>query len=331
MSSITQPAPENTRRGAREFANTRWLYQKDGRDIGPFKPPEIKDILRRGDIGPDTMVRDTARHSWHRLREVKAFVDFLKDIQAERDREAHRKDLDKAETRVHTSRKLPWILATLVALGLVGGGGWYGWRAWQAAEAFAPSGYTVSLYRNLELVSVPTRAFLDTSGPIDWADEKVAARRAAEDKAAQPAKKARPRPHGESAGAVPIDPAEPGVATSDDLAGADAAPAAPEEVSFDKAAGREFTSEDVNSILERANGPLHACAAQEANRDLAFPGTTVRFVPQASGRMGAVSIGQNGSRSRAFVSCVNSVLHRVRVEPFDGFGRALSIRLDVSR
>lgn len=320
MASRTKPGPtEKRRRRVRDFNKTRWLYQKDGRDLGPYRPPEIKDLLRRGEITPDTQVRESASRDWHKVCEVKVFVEYVKEVQVEREQQAHEAELDRAVDRVRSKRRMPYMLVALLLVGALGGGGWYGWTLWQDRGAVGPSRYTSAMFANLELPEVSARAYLDTSGPIDWSKDEVQLRKAKPEKVAK--KKARkPRAGG--------TPRAANTGSSNDLADE-----APKEHVMDlgsgSSVGREFDFADKARIRQAVVPRLETCSNNEGLRNPKFPGTTVGVRVAPSGKM-SVRAGTNGRRSRAFMACARRSIRGLSVQPFDGTPVTIRVQLVTS-
>ena len=344
MGSSTHAEPARAPPGrTRVFAATRWLYQKDGRDVGPCSPAEVKGLLTSGEIGPETMVRDSARHEWHRVREVWAFVEFLKEIQTEREHSRQAHEFDKAVTQHKKSTSGVWSLVGVGALVAAAVGGWIGWSQWSAWAQGAPTEIERTLIRELALPSVPAAPGLGETSPIAWAEESVHRRQARAQAPSAPGEVKetavrRPRPAATAKGSA-VESTESGEAeggsylpTADDLSGA-AKNAPVQEFSFEdgQKVGRELESSDVGAIIAEATPKLVSCAQKEASRSPGFPGTTVSFAIVGSGRMGSARVGHNGSRSKAFVACVRSALAQVKVSPFDGQGKTVSIPLRVSQ
>lgn len=334
MAGSTKPGPtrQASRRRGRQFTKTRWLYQKDGRDLGPFKPPEVKELLRSGEVGPDTRVRESAHKDWHPVREVRVFVEYIKEIQEEREQAAHERELDKAEGRVRSARKLPIMLIVLCSTTVAAAAGWYGYQRWIGQDTLTSSNVSSLLLESLELQELRAKAYLNTEAAVDWVSEHVAQREI------KPEPRARRTNTPRRSNGTPSsnDAAGPAVPTANDLQPTIGGTGP--TISFDGsdgASGRVLTVADVQSVRQRAVPKLIACAQREADRVANFPGTTVQLSVMPSGRIGSVQIGQNGKRSRAFVGCVNGALRRIKIEPFDPLGsavqRTITVPLKVGR
>ncbi len=329
MTRSKSQAGRSRKRRGRKFSKTRWLYQKDGRDLGPFTPPEVKELLKKGEIGPDTSIRESAHPDWHPVREVRAFVDFIKEIQLEREQAAKERDLDKAEDRVRSVRRAPKMAMVAVVIGVVAAGSWYGWERWKNRKAITASGYTVMLLKTLELTEISEQGYLNTVGGIDWADEKVTFREVAD-------KRTRTRRRGARGTGDTGDPG-PMLATSKDLRPGACRVRKVQNLDFGGGGGggRSLTASDVNSVSRRVTPKLIGCAQREAARNSAFPGTTLCFSIMPGGSLGNLHIGRNGARSGAFKGCVKSALRKVRVAAFDPMAsevaRTLTVPLKVGR
>jgi hypothetical protein len=305
---------------AREFRRTRWLYQKDGRDLGPFRPHEIRQLLESGDIAGTTRVRESAQTEWHEVREVKVFVEYLQEIKEQSVVKAKERELDKELDRVRSKRRAPLAAGLVVLLLLVAVGVWYGWLRYQDGQTAADAGVTSRLYRNLELPNLAITDHLQTGSEIEWADEQVKVRNAKDHKA-RAAKKNVAKKRGPRM-----------VKTSDDLA---SEKVAVRDISFGgddgEAAGRDLMPGEITSVRSRAVPRLVKCATAEANRVADFPGTTVSFKLQTSGKLGAVKAGQNGRRSKSFMACIRGALGGISIQPFGGHARTVRVPLQVGR
>jgi hypothetical protein len=316
----TNPGKKASGRRSRNFSKSRWYHQKDGRDVGPFRPGELKQLLLRGEVRADSSVRESAGTDWRPLHEIDGFVSILKEIKVELASRAQDRELDKQVDRVRKKRGVPLMLGVLAVLIVTIVGGWYGWQRLQSREAAAPSGYTTELYRNLELAEIPARAYLNTSGPIRWADEKIAV-------PPQPKEVAKARKASTKRRSGPRY-----IKNGEDLAPEDNSGVRDLDFSSDGAeAGRDLSMADVANVKNRTVPRLRQCAVAEATRNGAFPGTSVRFKILGSGKVGGLRIGKNGKRSGAFSACVKGAIANVSVGAFDGPGRTITVPLKIQR
>lgn len=305
---------------------TRWLYQKDGRDLGPFAPNEIRELLSQAEISEDTRIRETARTDWRRLDEVELFVDYLRELAKEREHAAEEKALDKAESRVRTVRAVPYMVLGSTLLLLLSVGGWLGWQRWQGSAPMDTSRYASALTME---VDVPTLATLGRPDMVDepqWVSEEYAVR----DSTPAPETRQAARRKARRA------PSQPMTGSANDLeAPSDTGEVNEIEFGSSNETGRALTAGEVNTVRQKAINKLQSCTLREASRNNAFPGTTVRFTIASTGRLARVSIGQNGRRSPSFKSCVRRALGSIRVDSFDpgasGIQRTMQIPLHVDR
>jgi len=303
--------------GARKFSKTRWLYQLNGRDIGPFTPSEIQDLMRKGELDTDTRVRLTSGQQWKPAGQIPEFSKFYEKVLFERNKAAQERALDAAENAVRDNRKLPLYIARSVTGLLIIVGLTFGYTRWQAQHGTTPSGFTDSLVKSLDINTVAARAYLDTAGQIQWPSELVGQR------AAKKGKRTRSRATGGKT--LPTRSR-----TADDLTPQKTAVT---DFSFDSRTrtGRELSRADIRKVRGAIVPKLVRCAQREANRKAGFPGTTVSFSIRPSGAVGRVRVGANGRRSGSFTACAKRAVNGVRVAPFDGGARTITVPLKVGK
>jgi len=251
----------------------------------------------------------------HKVQDIQAFREVLKSVALRKEKERKEQEMDRVETAVRSKRRAPLFIVFIGAVSALAGIGYAGWHLLQTSQTFPASNYTRVLWADLSLSEIPNRAYVAKRARIDWADESVQWH--------QKNNRRSRKNTGKRAG--------PMVSSADDLAPAKA-PKTVEEISFlGGEEGRELTNAEVNRVMRNMTPRLIRCAQQQANRQARFPGTTVRFSLLKSGKAGRVQIGKNGRRSSAFVQCVKTAIATVRVEPFKGQGRVISIPLKVGR
>jgi hypothetical protein len=298
-----------------DFHKTRWLYQQDDRDVGPFSPIEIQDLIRQGTITIRTRVRRAARQQWVELGIIDHFAAYIHELAKERRRAERERQYDQEENKVRSVRNRPKLLGTIAVVTALLVSGWYGWTLWQNSNRGAATGYVNALMRNLNLIEISAHGYLNTSGEIQWPSEMVPERKI---RARRLAKRGR----------HDVSPIKRN-GNADDLAAAKGGGVTEFAFGTASATGRELELLDINRVRSETVPKLIRCAQSEADRNRAFPGTTVRYSIQPNGRLGRLSVGKNGKRSRAFMSCVKGVIRASRVEPFDGSGRTITVPLKV--
>ena len=313
---------------AKQFHKTRWLYKKDGRDVGPFRPHELEELMAKREISATTPVRDLTTADWKALGQIGAFGDIVARVETKQAHAEQDRKLDRQVAGERQKRTIPFIAFSVVLLGALGAGAYFGWQKYQTASAQVPSGIATDLIRQLELHALPERGYLNTAGPIQWAEEKGAVReaKAAAEKAAAAPVKPKRRPVA-SSGA----PAEARAVGADDLAEEAAGEAEEFDFAAGGSAGRELEPGEVAMVRQTAGSRLVACAQAEAERNDGFPGTTVSFALLPSGKTGKIRLGKNGTASSAFSSCVQNALSGISVSPFAGTPQTFKVPLNVGR
>jgi len=290
------------------------LYSNAGRDIGPFTPEEIEELIHREELSKDTPIREVGQRRMHKVQEVRAFRKALKAVAVEKEKKRKEQEMDRVETAVRSKRRVPVLLMTITIVLILGGISFAGWHWMQSGQSYPASNYTRVLWADLSLSEIPNRAYVAKRARIDWADESV---KWHEKKIRRVRKTSNVRRNGLSATADDLEPMQKSKGV--------------EEISFLGESGRELSNSEVNRVMRNMTPRLIRCAQKQANKQAKFPGTTVRFSLLKSGKAGKIQIGKNGRRSPAFVQCVRAAIGTVRVEPFTGHGRVISIPLKVGR
>src|SRR5262249_30488797 len=53
----------------------RWIYQREGKEIGPVTSGDLRRIVAAGALGPDDLVRRVDRMRWITAKEIKGLFD----------------------------------------------------------------------------------------------------------------------------------------------------------------------------------------------------------------------------------------------------------------
>jgi len=316
VTQSTEPRATRRLKAVSDFHKTRWLYQQDDRDVGPFSPTEIQDLIRDGKISIRTKIRRAARQQWIELGEIDHFGAYIHELAKERRRMEREQELDRAEKEVRSVRKRPKQLGTILIAAVVLISSIYGWTLWKKSSRGSATGYVHSLIRNLNLSELSAHAYLNTNGEIQWPSESVPERKM---KIRRSVKRSRPNtaPTKRSGSADDLAPTNnKGKITEMSFGGSNGT-------------GRELSIGDVHKVRTQTVPKLIRCAQSQVDKNASFPGTTVRYTIKPSGRLGDLQIGKNGKRSRRFVNCVKRVVAATRVKPFDGAGRTITVPLKV--
>lgn len=309
------------------FHKSRWLYRKDGRDVGPFRPHELERLLGERSINRATLVRNLTLQDFRPLEQLPEFRDLLQRVEQTLRENERERVFDKELARTRTKRSLPLVVALVALVGAAGAGGFWAWQRYGVVPA-AASGIATDLIRPLELPPLLEHGYVDTKGTIQWTDETVAQREAAAAAEAEAKKqgtkpKRRPTQGGAATGGG-------GHVGADDL---EAESGEAQEMDFSKedAAGRELSAGELSLVSSRARDKLVGCAQAEAERSSDFPGTTVRFTLSNGGTPSNIRFGKNGGSSAAFTECVRGALRGVSVPAFGGSAPTLTIPLTIRR
>jgi serine/threonine-protein kinase len=111
--------------GAIDDAQERWLIQKDRLDFGPFSLAQIRAQIQRGEIIGEHMIVDSDTGARKKVKDFPPLRDFARhsERQIEQNRRAH------AEIKHEKSEKaksaFTMLVASILVLGILAGGGWY--------------------------------------------------------------------------------------------------------------------------------------------------------------------------------------------------------------
>ena len=117
---MTQPPPKprwSNKRGEETtklrvpFEKTRWRYQKDGRDFGPWSGREMLEHLWDEKIDAETQVYEEWNERWYRAGSVPKFAQELSRIQRDNESRALEHEASKTGEAVRSARKRHWGLA----------------------------------------------------------------------------------------------------------------------------------------------------------------------------------------------------------------------------
>ncbi|GMV42804.1 MAG: hypothetical protein AMXMBFR64_45200 [Myxococcales bacterium] len=304
---------------------TRWRYQRDGKDIGPFSPKDLRTQMQKGDVDEDTQVFEEGQQRWVRVGDVPEFANYLFEVARERQRKTEHAEHERAEAAVRAGHKTrSWVsrVAILAALGVVGA---LSWVALTSAST-APANLARGMLRDPAFGEVrPWTAPTEQTGYRLTIEQEPLPEEKKVEKAAirKPGRRT-----------VDGEP-EPGGALVDTNQG-DGAVVSGSTVttmSFDDedegGATRALGSGEVQEVANKVAGKVRGCMAAEAQRRPEFRGATLAFSLEPKGSVGGVRILNGGVVTSALVSCVRKATGSVRVEPFAGGGRRIEIPIAV--
>jgi hypothetical protein len=56
------------------MSNRSWFYASEGQQKGPFPEGQLRDLILRGTIGPDTLVWSEGMAGWQKAREIPGLI-----------------------------------------------------------------------------------------------------------------------------------------------------------------------------------------------------------------------------------------------------------------
>jgi hypothetical protein len=311
--------------GARFERKTRWRYQRDGKDFGPFSPSDLRTRMSNGEISEDTQVFEEGQQRWFRLGDVPEFAAAMFEIARERQRKLEHQQHEQVEAAMRSAHKTRgWISRVAIVAVLAAAGG----TAWIVMNAHSgtPAAFAKSMYKTLELGEVhewtPPTAESGFKLPID---KEILPEVAKPEKAARKSSGKR----GDSASG---SASGGGLVDSDKSGGAVVSGSSVTTMSFDddsESGSRTLGAGEVQEVANRVAGKARGCFAAEVQRRPEFRGATLSFSIQPSGTLGGVRLQEGGMVTSALVSCVRKATGGVRIDPFAGGGRRIEIPIAV--
>lgn len=303
---------------------TRWRYQRDGMDFGPFAPKDLRAEMQKGQVDEDTRVFEEGQQRWVRVGDVPEFANYLFEVARERQRQTEHAEHERVEAAVRTAHKTrSWVsrVAVLAALGIAGAASWVA----LTAASTAPANMTKGMLRDLALGEVrPWTAPTEQTGYKLAIEQEIV-----------PEEKKVEKTTGRRAGRR-NDDGEPeaggALVNTDRGGGAVVSGSSVTTMSFedeDDGVTRALGSGEVQDVANRVGGKVRGCMASEAQRRPDFRGATVAFSLEPKGSIGGVRILNGGVVTSALVSCVRKATSSVHVEPFSGGGRRIEIPIAV--
>ena len=307
-------ASQRSPAGDKKFERTtRWLVRIDGFDHGPFKPSEVRERIRDGRLTLRSDICEERDGRWVVLEEIGPFNAFCEQLIEEAKERAKQEEMDRAETQVRREHKvagnLPYFLlgGGLVAAAIAA-------YFLTRAPNMQPSnwgGATIFQLRELGALE-PWESF---SG-----EREHAWRFGPEAPPADMSARKRRRSGGRRVGGGDKIYEEGGEA--------------PVEYTFDfgdeGGTARALTSAEIQGTIKpRAIGLLAPCLQAEATRRPDVQHATFRFTLLPNGRVAGPRV--LGAMSGHMHSCTRRALRQVRVEPFSGGPRGISLSLSVTR
>lgn len=307
---------------------TRWRFQRDGKDIGPFAPRDLRALMQKGEVTEDMQVFEEGTQKWHRVGDVPEFANYLFEIARDRQRQLEHAEHERAEAAVRTAHRTKGVISRVAVVGVLGVIGAASWIAFTSA-ATAPANLGKGLYRDLALGEV--RPWTPPSDEMAYKlaiepepiPEKKAEKAVARKGGARRSGDGETGGNGDGGSLVDTDRSGGAVVSGSNVT----------SMSFDdddeSGATRTLSGGEVQDVANRVAGKVRGCMAKEAQRRPDFRGATVGFSLDPSGSLTGVRITNGGVVTSALVSCVRKATGSVRIEPFAGGGRRIEMPVAV--
>ena len=272
----------------------RWLYEKGGVDYGPFNRKELLDKLFDEELTPETVVYDIETDRRRPLSEFAAFDEYLvKWVHEKADREVRRREMKALRAK---KRKRQLAIGIAVSI-FVGGGAIAGGYSYYLSTLPTP------VNAQLAQLVTPLRGVLPTMELPDELPEtfaEVKERRKKENRA-------------KSAARDRLERAE--IRREERLA-------ASTTLNMGSKGGGKFDKNQVLRAVSTRNSALAGCIQEEVRRDPSLKSVSVKVTIIPDGRLINVKLKGGTSRGR---SCVRRALKNLRVAPFSGTNRTITL------
>lgn len=127
---------------------TRWRYERDGRDYGPFTANELRDEVMSLRIDTETPVFEEWSQKWYRVGDVAAFEEALLDAHKEREKQKLQAITESTHKQVKSAQSRRWVMSNAMIAAIVGATAMGGYILFMNQNG-APSKLTTSLFKDL--------------------------------------------------------------------------------------------------------------------------------------------------------------------------------------
>ncbi|HEY7725887.1 MAG TPA: AgmX/PglI C-terminal domain-containing protein [Anaeromyxobacteraceae bacterium] len=275
------PKSRETHAAREAPAAPEWTFLKDGQAFGPVSGERLRELVRDGEVGADTLVApDGAEY-----RPLGGITDFLVDLRKAEARQRVEREVTASRRLARRRRLLGWAAAGVLVAGGAAGAGWLAvFRPWERRSALLDD------FGNGVTVSIPARVGAGRPRAVEAAE--VAVPRAGEASARVPRRRELER-------AAPAPASAP--AGGDGLV----------EARWDRG--------DIEAVVGREQRTLAPCLRREAGRSPDFAGEIpIEFAVGNEGRVEALWIEESRFRTGPLRDCLLQALQRWRFKPFPG-------------
>lgn len=290
----------------------RWIYRKDGRDLGPVTATRIREMMTSGEIDEHVEVVDSFENSTNQLVDTPYFTDFVLEYIPQRAQMqlAKQEKREQIVTEVRRTSRTAIVAGVAAALSIV--------AVLVLTRArpeplplpliYATWQHTIAApqpeYQTIAADEALLASLFDFSEPAPPVPEEV-----------RPS--GRRRAGGAAAGAA-------GETWRDEVF---------EEfsVSFDNTAPtRKLSSEEINGTIRSNIGAVRPCFEAEMRSNPGFRGVTVNFSIRPNGSTFNISVEARGGLSTTNERCLISAMRRVSFPPFNDVPMSVSFPFNLN-
>ena len=320
--SDSSPRPRQPRNASPEetkvrvpFQKTRWRYQKDGRDFGPWTGKQMLDKLQSRDVDADTRAYEEWNEKWFRVGDVPEFASLLDTLRKEDANRALEQETARTEAEVRSTRSRRWWITLATALTLVATAIAYLMLASQSDNQ-PRSVILAGLYVALDIPDLNSDELLKT-----LQDEKQAPVAIAKKKART--KKRTARGSTRPPKLISTDSQGTLVLGSDENE---------QSLDFTKSVTpqeQERFESDVSQGLTKLKAPLRRCMEREAANRKDFQKAKLKIQISSSGRIGSARILESKGVTSGFLACIRRATSSFGVPPYGGSSYDVKLELSV--
>ncbi len=287
---------------------SRWVYRKDGRDIGPFPATRIRELLEAGEIDEHTEIVDLFEGGEAQLVDTHYFTDYVIDYLPRR----AQAQLARAEKRERVVTEVRRTGRTTIFAGVL--------AAVALAAVFALT-RTRPMPLPLETIYAPWPHAIAAPQP-DYqsisADSALLAQLFDFSEPAPPPPPVQARASGSRrSGGAAVDEWQDEVFEEFSVRFDDTAPT------------RRLTSEEINGTIRGSVGAFRPCFESELRGNPGFRGATVNFSIRPDGGTFNISVDARGGLSTANERCLITAVRRLRFPQFNDVPMSVSFPFNV--
>jgi len=293
------------------FEKTRWRYQQDGRDFGPWSGRQMLEHLWEETLDADSMAYEEWNEKWYRIGSVPEFAQELAQIERDNESRALEQEATNTGKEVRSARKRHWSLAIAGTLSIIAA-----IAAITLLDADTPHNASSEALNGLYLTLV-----IPALAQGDFTIESTLQESTSAD-TTSPRKTKRRKKSG--AGRL--------VPTTGKGAVAYSSGSTEPTLDFTAKATPEEQSRFERRVQKRVQGlasPLGSCANRELNNHGLIRSGKFVFQVSKTGKISEARVVNSGRVSTEFLRCVKSAVKKFKVEPYSGSSIRVDYRLQV--